>query len=189
MSDVETGSLWSHLLGEAMEGKFKGTQLTRIPSVITSWADWKVIHPETSVMIWPQRQGKRYDTSFFNQSRRNTFAIGYVDGEVSKSYPNKLLLTHPLVNDLVADTAILLSFDSETGAAWCFERNVNGKVLTFAKKDNQVVDAETGSIWNLKSGIATAGPMKDTNLKPRVVIPTYEQAWSNFHPDSVVYTP
>jgi hypothetical protein len=32
MRNVETGSLWSHILGEAMQGDLKGTTLQPLPT-------------------------------------------------------------------------------------------------------------------------------------------------------------
>ena len=184
MSDVETGSLWSHLLGKAMDGELKGKTLDTVPSVITSWEDWKSIHPETSVMIWPQDKGKQYTTSFFQQKNRNTFGIGYVDGETAKCYSCRKLTLNPLVNDTVANNPILILFDQPTGAAWCYDRTVDDKVLVFESKDDQYFDTETHSSWDLRTGVATDGPMKGTQLNPRVVIPTYESAWRMFHPET-----
>ena len=52
MWDRKTDSLWSQLTGEAVLGpaaKAPG-RLTALPSVVTRWADWRVRHPETSVV-------------------------------------------------------------------------------------------------------------------------------------------
>ena len=50
MYDVETRSLWSHLLGEAMAGPLKGTVLGQVPSVMVDWKTWKSRHPQTTVL-------------------------------------------------------------------------------------------------------------------------------------------
>ena len=189
MADEETGSLWSHLLGKAMDGELKGKTLDTVPSVITSWADWKSIHPDTSVMIWPQDRGMQYTTSFFKMKSRHTFGIGYVDGDTAKCYSCKFLATRPLVNDIVAENPILILFDESTGAGWCFDRTVDDQVLVFGRKDGEYIDKETNSSWDLKAGVATDGPLKGKQLTPRVAIPTFEVAWFTFHPNSERYVP
>ena len=47
MYDRQTDSLWSQLLGEAVEGPLAGTKLTFIESLQTTWAEWKALHPNT----------------------------------------------------------------------------------------------------------------------------------------------
>ena len=47
MFDRETNSLWSQLLGEAVEGPFKDTRLDFVPAVHAKWSEWKEQHPDT----------------------------------------------------------------------------------------------------------------------------------------------
>ncbi len=42
------GTLWSALTGKAIEGPQKGKQLTRIPSLVTNWDYWLMLHPEST---------------------------------------------------------------------------------------------------------------------------------------------
>lgn len=50
MMDKETGSLWSHITGVCMEGEHLGAELPMIPSVQTTWGEWKISHPKTRVL-------------------------------------------------------------------------------------------------------------------------------------------
>jgi Protein of unknown function (DUF3179) len=50
MMDRETGSLWSHITGECLEGEFVGAHLEQWPSVQTTWEQWVAAHPETRVL-------------------------------------------------------------------------------------------------------------------------------------------
>ena len=47
MYDKETGTLWSQLLGEAVSGELVGTKLEFLPAVLTTWASWREMHPDT----------------------------------------------------------------------------------------------------------------------------------------------
>ena len=47
MYDRQSGSLWSQLLGEAVEGELKGTKLGYLTSWQTTREDWKTLHPNT----------------------------------------------------------------------------------------------------------------------------------------------
>ena len=50
IQDVETGSEWPQLLGEALNGPLKGQSLQQIPSVWTAWKTWRTEHPDTTVL-------------------------------------------------------------------------------------------------------------------------------------------
>ena len=69
MYDRETDSLWSHLLGEAMKGPLKGSELKQIPSVMTDWKTWRTQHPESTV-LWLSRTSHEYRREFYQQPER-----------------------------------------------------------------------------------------------------------------------
>ena len=48
--DVETDSLWAQLLGQAVTGASAGKKLTVLPAVHVTWAQWKKMHPRTTVL-------------------------------------------------------------------------------------------------------------------------------------------
>ncbi len=47
MYDRQTDSLWSQLLGEAVQGEMVGTKLEFLPAWMTTWEEWKALHPNT----------------------------------------------------------------------------------------------------------------------------------------------
>jgi hypothetical protein len=53
MVDVQTGSLWNQLTGEAFAGPLRGTVLERFPVTVTRYGDWVAEHPDTSVVGIP----------------------------------------------------------------------------------------------------------------------------------------
>lgn len=79
MIDEETRSLWSHLLGEAMQGPLNGTELKAIPYEMATWESWKRKHPETSVLNLI-RSSRNYVKEFYR--RPHDFVFGWVvDGQ------------------------------------------------------------------------------------------------------------
>jgi hypothetical protein len=48
--DRTTESLWSQIKGEAVAGPLTGSRLDALPSVVTSWAIWRQVHPDTLVL-------------------------------------------------------------------------------------------------------------------------------------------
>ena len=51
--DEQTGSLWSHGMGAAIDGPLTGRRLVRIESFQASYAEWLALYPDTAVMTWP----------------------------------------------------------------------------------------------------------------------------------------
>jgi hypothetical protein len=58
MYDRQTGSLWSQLLGEAIDGDMVGASLSFLPSWMMSWKEWKAMHPDTVALDKNGRRGK-----------------------------------------------------------------------------------------------------------------------------------
>jgi hypothetical protein len=45
MFDRETGTLWSHLTGEALDGPLIGNDLKQVLSEQTTWGRWRLLVP------------------------------------------------------------------------------------------------------------------------------------------------
>src|SRR6266545_3789053 len=52
------GTLWSALTGIALDGPQKGKRLERLPSVMTDWGYWLMLHPESTA--YNLFDGKKY---------------------------------------------------------------------------------------------------------------------------------
>ena len=48
--DFETETFWSQMTGEGVVGPQTGKRLEWLPTVVTTWKEWKAEHPETSVL-------------------------------------------------------------------------------------------------------------------------------------------
>lgn len=53
MYDEATRSYWSQILATAICGPMERTDLTLVPSTLTSWGEWHEEHPETEVLLPP----------------------------------------------------------------------------------------------------------------------------------------
>jgi Protein of unknown function (DUF3179) len=70
------------------------------------------------------------------------------------------------------------------GVAVAFDRGVDGHVLTFSVRDEQFVDDQTGSTWDIL-GRATAGP----RLRPLAGADHFWFAWAVFKPETRIWAP
>jgi hypothetical protein len=118
------------------------------------------------------------------------------------AYPYELLEEENVINDMLGslpvvavwtkgtasalDTGIIAE-GRDVGAANLFERSIDGRVLTFELKDQNVVDRETGSVWNV-FGQAIDGELQGKQLTPVVAINHFWFSWAAFKPDTRIYS-
>ena len=186
MQDEETKTLWSHILGRGMEGKHKGVRLEGIPSALTDWSSWKAEYPQTTVLAM-SRTGREFVREFYKDPSR--FVLGVSRAGQARAWPYTYLMKQPLVNDRFRDKPIIVYFDPKNGAGYIYDRVVDDKTLTFERRGDDVIDAETQSTWNLRRGEATDGELKGTKLKAHVAIPSFQKAWRAFYPKSEYWRP
>ena len=185
MYDHQTGSFWFQVLGEAIVGKLTGQRLTALPSVTTSWGEWKRLHPGTRLMVGDdgedfaplygedstEQYAKRLDAGRFpfpiseekldGRLRAGELVITAELNSAVKAYPLALIGT-AAVNDMVGENPVVVFSNGATGSVY-FASN-EGERLTFELNDGVFVDRETRSTWST-AGRALAGPLKDVELE------------------------
>lgn len=179
MVDRETGSLWSHLLGECMRGSLTGTRLEVIPSVITTWGYWKSRHPDTTVVIMPRSTGAYVRSAMDINSG---LLIGLHDEQQSKSWMLDSLKPQQVKNDRFGDIPVAVFLDADSLTAVIYDRRLGDQVLTFRQDNGLIQDVETGSQWDLLSGEAREGPLEGRRLTRMPGIVSDSAAWSIYHP-------
>lgn len=203
MFDRETDTLWSQLLGEAVDGPLKGTQLTPIPAVQTTWAEWKKTHPDTLAL---DIGGPAYDSynSYYSSNQagvigetlqderlpRKELVHGLVIDGQPVAYPFSQLSQEGAVNDEVNGVPILVLYDSQTTTALAFRREVDGQVLTFLPVPGDsatFMDEETGSEWLALTGAAVSGPLAGKQLERLPGTSSFWFGWKDFYSDTLVY--
>lgn len=188
MGDEETGSEWSHILGEAKAGPLKGERLTIIPSVMTNWEAWHEKYPHTSVTMI-ERSAREFQTDMLRLG--HMFGIALVHNGQARLWPFDRLSERTLVHDRLGDLQLLVHFDRDSCTPVVWNRRVGEKQLTFVavSDDELIVDRETGSTWEPQTGAATGGPLAGTKLDALPAIVTFQSAWKRFHPDSTIWSP
>lgn len=205
MYDRQTNTLWSQLLGEAVEGELIGTKLEFVPSWMTTWEQWQEMHPE-SLALRKGYYGARdpyergyYDsgaagvigqTTFDDRLYTKEFIVGVELGNSAVAYPFSVLNDEPVVNDVVSDTHILVVFDEEGGSGIVYNRTLNtGETLTFTAAETpfKVRDEQTNSLWDAVTGTAIDGELTGQQLTPIKSTTSFWFGWKDFHPDTEIY--
>ena len=116
-------------------------------------------------------------------------------------HPFRLLDRQPVINDAFegvpyvvfsreglrsALDAAEIARSRTVPAATAFERRLDGRVLSFARAGEHIVDEQTGSRWNL-FGEAVDGALKGRALAPVPGGVHFAFAWLAFRPDSEIY--
>jgi len=182
MLDVETESLWSHILGEAMRGPLEGAVLESLPSDMVTWEAWRREHPATTVLNLP-RTARAYTRQFYKQPE--TFVVGFQVDDDFYHVPFATLRRQPLLEATIGKQPLLISFDPESTSIRLLSRHVKERVLDFAADEQgRMQDRQTDSTWNRATGLATEGPLAGSRLRQLVGIFSFANVWRTFHPDS-----
>lgn len=203
MYDRQTNTLWSQLLGKAVDGPLAGTVLEFLPSFQTTWGDWKERYPETlALQKGYAGAGDPYDSYYLSDQtgvigetvrddrlQPKEFVIGVAVGDESVAYPFSVLNAEPVVNDLIGDVPLLVVFDKETGSGIVYNRFVKEDLLTFYSEGDLLLrDKETGSTWDGLTGAAVDGPMKGMILERVKSTQSFWFGWKDFYQDTNVYS-
>ena len=186
MQDKETGSEWSHMLGEAKAGSLKGKSLEIIPSVMTNWNAWLESHPDTTATV-VEATAFRFRTEMLRNARE--FGLGLVRAGEARFWRFDRLQQSPLINERFAGMDLVVYFDvpNRTPTAW--NRRTSDQLLTFEATAQGVQDVETKSNWDLLRGVSTKGPLEAKQLEAIPAIVSFTGAWERFHPESSQWKP
>lgn len=183
MRDLETGSLWSHILGDCQEGKLLGAQLEFMASAMVPWKEWRARHPETTVLNLSRTAGD-YRLQVF--SNPDPFVFGVEVEQQPKAYPFAFLFKNNVVQETLKKTPVLVVFEPQSALAFIYRRALEDQELAFEPEltDGMLKDRATGSLWDPYTGQAKQGPQAGKTLPRLYGIVSFERAWRDFHPDS-----
>lgn len=113
----------------------------------------------------------------------------------ARAYPLRVLTWHEIVNDVVGEKPVAVTYCPLCNAAIVFDAKVDGKVLTFGttgklrNSDLVMYDRATESWWQQFTGTGIVGANLGKELK---LIPARLESWASFskrHPEGKVLVP
>ena len=180
--DHETQSIWSQPVGLAIRGPLKGVELELLPFQLTTWENWAASHPETLAMITDTDRVRGFIQGF-----QPHFVIGLILSDNSKAYYYEDAEAAGVINDSLGEIPVVLWAAGNDFNA--FVRRVGDKTLTFNLENDSLVDLETGSVWDIRRGLAKEGPLKGEGLKSVPSLSAYDWAFNDFYPNGEFYQP
>lgn len=165
--DRNTDSLWSQIMGQAITGPLKGTELPQLPATHTTWGRWVGEHPDTLVLSTETGFGRNYRQNpyaGYERSRRLYFDVA---NRAPRDYHPKALVLGVKVDGV---TKAYPFEELEAMGSTVLEDTVNGKALEIH--------------WDEASQTAKAVTASGDPYPGTV---GFWFAWYAFYPDTEVY--
>jgi len=167
MYDHQTNTLWSQLLGQAMRGAWRPTQLSILPSLLTRWGEWKAARPATLILSAQRVEqvaaadivdpyagyyasgaaGFSSELALDQRLPSKTWVVGLLAGADARAYPLETMRQETLINDQLGVLSALLIFEPELEAVLIYNRQTAAQTLTFAwaaiHPDTTIYEAES----------------------------------------------
>lgn len=207
-----TGNFIQQLDGKVIYGPDAGKSLVAYPIALSTWKEWKQLHPGTKLYYAPpitlrdkmvawmlqilipisklskrSKPWHRIRGKLDNRLPAMSFVIGVEINGDSCGYPVEALRRDPVLNDTVGGKSIVVFYNIGHDVGGVFSRKLGSRALTFAaatKQGTAVVarDQETGTLWTV-SGRGYEGPLSGQSLEP---IPHFNKlfwfSWVLFKP-------
>lgn len=205
MFDRQTYTLWSNLTGEPVAGRLARSpvRLEILPATVTTWADWRSAHPDTTVLKLDDSFGLRWGYTYrpgaaeraragvafpiWQKSKAlepGTEIYGLRTGQHAKAYPVERLLREKVVNDRLGELELVLVGDPESGAVRAYRRD--GRTFAPGRGGRELRDS-AGQTWR----IGEEALLPEAAGSPRLDrVPGHLALWSawyGFFPGTEVY--
>ncbi|MBR2655114.1 MAG: DUF3179 domain-containing protein [Loktanella sp.] len=106
-----------------------------------------------------------------------------IEGHVPRAYPIRYLTWHEIVNDVVGDMPVAVTFCPLCNSGISFDRRTDAGLLSFGvsgklrHSDMIMYDRETESWWQQATGDAIVGRLTGTDLQ---TLPSWMESWDMF---------
>jgi hypothetical protein len=80
----------------------------------------------------------------------------------------------------------VIAYSRDVGSTGVFDRDLDGRLLSFHASSSGIVDDQTGSRWNI-FGQAISGSLEGHSLDRVISIESFWFDWAAFHPDTGIY--
>ena len=205
MQDVETGTWWQQVSGEAILGPLKGQRLTLLPFDQLTFQVWREESPNGRVLVpveaiasakryaradWEDRMARTSaPRSADQQMPPRTLVLGIELKGVARAYPLAGMNAAGVVLDEIAGTPIAIVRAPDGRSTRVFDRTVDGRAVELIAKADEspflLADVGTGSEWSF-AGEAVSGPLKGRRLERVPVLEEYWFDWKTYHPSTGV---
>lgn len=210
--DRLTGSNWSQMRLDCVNGELLGSEITTFDLIETTWATWKAMYPQTKVVSSQTGYSRNYDRYPYGDYKTNNENIIFpfspkdkrlpakervlgvkIDGQVKVYQFNSLVGEPAIRNDTFKDRNLIIVGSKKNNFISVFDRKLSdGTELSFtAKPFDQGISAivlsdNEGNEWNI-FGEAVSGTRAGQRLTPVNSFIGYWFAWGAFYPGVEIF--
>jgi len=198
------GTLWSGLSGRALEGPQAGARFARVPSLVTTWEHWLLLHPESTTydlldgnkyppVAWPDTISAEARATMGRGDPRLPAEREVLGVEAGTNTIAFALASYPArhcENAELGGQPMVVFWLAATRTATAYDRRIDGRNLTFhvdpiAPETAPFKDRETGTRWSI-AGRGLDGPLRgrELNWLPNLQCRWY--AWAAEYPDTQI---
>jgi hypothetical protein len=121
------------------------------------------------------------------QGFRPDYVVALVLGNIAKAFYYEDVAAVRVINDHLGDTPVVVWAENNDFTAYL--RQHGDQTLTFVQKGDQIIDLETGSIWDLRRGLAKEGQLAGEGLQSVPSLSSFDWAYRDFYPNGDFYQP
>jgi uncharacterized protein DUF3179 len=207
--DRETGSNWSQMRLDCVNGNLIGTQIKTFPLVETTWKTWKEMYPNTEVISAETGHNRSYGRYPYGSYRTSDdyliFPVANEDDRLgNKDRVHAIVLeggvrVYPLssfgievsvIHDQLKGKNLVVVGNTEDNFAVSYLNDRgDGTTYSFTPVQNQypiVISDEEGNLWDV-FGTAVSGPRKGNRLAHASSFMGYWFSFAAFYPDLSIY--
>ena len=218
MYDRKTGTLWHQFRGIPAVGPLVGSgmKLEVLPMTLTTWSDWVVQHPDTTVLdvdtgVYPGESyspESRIDSAYFDYRNQKTTmfpvpersgelgakeqVFGLVFGDVARAYPLSIFDGPTLINDSLADRNVVIIATGEGAGLRAYDRGRHAFTVTATnagKGPSVILTDEQGVDWQTEEDALVSLDGSGQSLERISSRDAYWFGWYAFYPHTSVYSP
>lgn len=202
MYDHETGTLWGQVIGMAIDGALKGTELVTYAVTQTTWRAWLSLHPDTKVLKKPMISSSSY-VRYNADSRRlgihgrqlvrsklpgKEHVVGFRLNGKGYAIPLSSLKANRFAQFDADATPLIIYLDEAGEGIWIWRRDYDGKTHKFSRKwgNPMMAKSDDGRLFDLVLGSEDGG---DAQLSHVIATRAFWFGWHNFYPESEIINP
>jgi hypothetical protein len=207
IKDVETGSLWNHITGEALHGALEGGALERIALAQCEWQEWREMHPGSLVLWGDERLREGFASQHSPGSPaiglnmleslsspidarlpHNALVLGVQSNGATAAFPlDELEKVSPVLHGSVGGKDIVVFHRAGSLHALAYSAALDGERLQFTVSESgRIIDEQTGSHWNF-AGECEDGPRQGSNLRYINSGIAEWYVWAAHHPSTTIF--
>lgn len=179
--DRQTGSNWSQILNESVNGDLIGSKIDLVPLFETTWKTWKTIYPNTKVVSRNTGFSRTYGISPYGDYNTNNnlflFPVAkdnriplkerihtIIKGNQAKAYQFSAFTESNIIRDSFESDEYLIVGNEEFIVSFLLNNETSGLTFEYAYDNSEILFTDKeGNSWDI-FGRAINGPKEGESL-------------------------